>query len=360
VDPCITILGWWEPRGLHALGEGVRDWFQRQGRIVRVCCATDAATARRTDPQAVILAGGTARLPGMPTVAIDPALPGADAVVAVDDDAIGRLGAEHLLARGATSLAFLGYRGQPWSERRLAGFRARAGSTPCRRIDAGERHLAWQQPLSASLRRGVAALPPGTGLMAANDYLAARALRLAHAMGRRLPDDLKVLGVDDRYPADTGGITLSSIPLPLRALGETAARFLDDLLAGRSISRQTILLPPIGVSERASTATSADEVAFRAIANSWRDEPGLSVAALARDARLSVRSLERLFHRYARLSPLAWRRRLRLEVGLELLERGTCSITDAALAAGYASASAFHRACRAELGRTPGSVIRSA
>ena len=71
---------------------------------------------------------------------------------------------------------------------------------------------------------------------------------------------------------------------------------------------------------------------------------------------VSIRTLERLFQQQTGLNMRRWRLRARLLQALPLLERGD-SVTDAALACGYESTSAFIASFRQFFGTTPGSLI---
>jgi len=77
-----------------------------------------------------------------------------------------------------------------------------------------------------------------------------------------------------------------------------------------------------------------------------------TLAALARDAGASVRTIERLFRAETTMTVQQWRTRARLLAGLELLASGE-SVTGAAVGCGYSSPSAFGAAFKAELGVTP-------
>lgn len=85
------------------------------------------------------------------------------------------------------------------------------------------------------------------------------------------------------------------------------------------------------------------------------DEP---LAALARRAGASVRTVQRLFAEETGLSFAQWRQRLRLLTALERLGAGR-SVTQTALDVGYASVSAFVSAFRREFGVTPGRFERA-
>jgi AraC-like DNA-binding protein len=90
-------------------------------------------------------------------------------------------------------------------------------------------------------------------------------------------------------------------------------------------------------------------------------EPGddASIAALARRAGASLRTIERCFLRETGVAVGDWRRRVRLFHALRLLEEGA-SVTAAAIEVGYASASAFSQAFARQFGRSPTGRTRAA
>ena len=89
-------------------------------------------------------------------------------------------------------------------------------------------------------------------------------------------------------------------------------------------------------------------------------DPGaaISLAAHARAAGASPRTLMRLFPAETGLSFRAWQRQLRLLVALERLAEGQ-PVTGVALDLGYASPSAFIAVFKAETGVTPGRYFRA-
>jgi len=101
-----------------------------------------------------------------------------------------------------------------------------------------------------------------------------------------------------------------------------------------------------------------DARALRA-ALSVRATPGSghALADAARGAGASARTLERLFRDETGFSFGAWRQRARLLRALQLLAENE-SVTQAAIAVGYASTSAFVAAFRRELGVTPGRYFK--
>jgi transcriptional regulator GlxA family with amidase domain len=83
-------------------------------------------------------------------------------------------------------------------------------------------------------------------------------------------------------------------------------------------------------------------------------------AALARAAGISLRQLERLFHRHVGHGIHAHYRWLRLERARQLLRETTLPVLDVALATGFASASQFARAYGRAFGEPPSRTRLSA
>lgn len=82
------------------------------------------------------------------------------------------------------------------------------------------------------------------------------------------------------------------------------------------------------------------------------EEP-LTRTALAKEADLSTRQLERLFRRYLNRSPARYYLELRLQRARQLLLQTNMSVMNVALACGFVSASHFTKCYRAYFGRTP-------
>lgn len=94
--------------------------------------------------------------------------------------------------------------------------------------------------------------------------------------------------------------------------------------------------------------------ASRAVADAVLAEPAAAgdVASLARAAGASRRTVERQFAREAGMSVGAWRQRARLVAALRLLAAGATT-TEASVAVGYSTPSAFAAMFRTAMGTTP-------
>jgi AraC-like DNA-binding protein len=97
------------------------------------------------------------------------------------------------------------------------------------------------------------------------------------------------------------------------------------------------------------------------VAEALREHPAdpRTLAALARSAGASKRTLERVFRRETGLSFGRWRQQLRLLEALRMLAAGR-AVTDVALDVGYESPSAFITMFKGALGTTPSRYYNAA
>lgn len=116
--------------------------------------------------------------------------------VGSDNGAGGRVAAEHLLNQGRRRLAFFGNPAVPEFAARYDGFRGAV-------IDAGAGepmllpvHLT-SDAAYAEIRDFIGANPPPDGIFAASDVIAMSTLRALTESGKRVPQDVGVIGYDD-------------------------------------------------------------------------------------------------------------------------------------------------------------------
>ncbi len=179
---------------------------------------------------------------GVPLVTVArPAVTGVDAVSAENRRTAHAL-ATHLAGSGARSVVFLGNPDRsPDVTERLAGLRAGADEAGLEVSELRVETMDEQGGAVAAehLCQQPGALPDAIGC--ANDELA---LGLMTALRERdvvVPRDVLVTGWDDIMAARYAELT--TVRQPLRDLGATAARFLDDLIAGRRAEPRTEVLP---------------------------------------------------------------------------------------------------------------------
>ena len=154
----------------------------------------------------------------------------------------GAIATQHLIDQGRRRLLFLGDSAAPEIAEREAGFRATcdaAGIGP----DAHSLRVglvgdsAYQQVLAAIERdRDV------DGIFAASDVIAIAAIRALHASGRRVPEDVAVIGFDDVPIAEHLIPALTTVRQDVAQGAELLVSKLFELLKGRAT--QSIEMSP--------------------------------------------------------------------------------------------------------------------
>jgi LacI family transcriptional regulator len=168
---------------------------------------------------------------------------GVDHVI-LDDEAGGSLATRHLLSRGHRGIGFLAGPDASYSARqREAGYRGALASAGI------ELRPEWIQPCAPTVEGGQAGAaqilqtrPELTALFCYNDLVAVGALQAATGLGRRVPQDLAVVGFDDILLAGLVTPALTTCRAPLYELGGQAARALLARIRGCSGNCQEVVL----------------------------------------------------------------------------------------------------------------------
>ncbi len=169
---------------------------------------------------------------GTPTVLVDRHDPRVNCCsVAVDDVAGGAFAGAHLTSLGHERITY--YSG-PLSLRqcadRLAGLRQavqEAGLDPDRVVDVvEEKALNARTAYAAAKARLTSGDDDTTAVFCANDLMALGVLRAALSSGRKVPDDLAIVGYDDIEFAADAAVPLTSIRQPTQQIGRAAAQLL--------------------------------------------------------------------------------------------------------------------------------------
>lgn len=269
---------------------------------------------------------------GVPVVNLAGTLPpGGVPRVMVDQEAVGRLAAEHLLERGFHRAAYFGHQGVWYSKQREHGFVeriARAGGkcsvfAAPRSFDASHPWHRWMEPLMRWLKT----FEPPVGLLAVHDYRARMVLDACLRLGLRVPQDVALIGVDNSEVAcEFSRVPLSSVARNNWREGFEAAALLDRLMAGKRPPKQDILIPPEGVVARCSTDTEAIEnphvgAAVRLIREHLGEPFGVTI--LEKHLSVSRRYLYYHFQRSLNCTPHQYLNRARIQRAKELLAAPT-------------------------------------
>ncbi len=179
---------------------------------------------------------------------------GAVDVVGADNEAIGRMAAEHLLSVGCSSfIVAKPERFHPHDGVMHAGFAARLrkeGRAVTDFIldpeDSGDRG-----DLCALLSR--LGRPP-VGVFCTSDTIAALTLRAGFALGWRAPDDFAVACIGDSELARFNALPITTVNRDSFGAGEAAAKLLNRRIEGFDGPPQKILIPP-SLEARASSVS---------------------------------------------------------------------------------------------------------
>jgi LacI family transcriptional regulator len=281
--------------------------------------------------------------------------------VSVDNAAVARLAARHLLDKGFRHFAYFGDAQFLWAKQRgtefrraLAGaghpcawFAAAAGAAPRAGSDAEIRAMAdW-----------LARQPRPLGVFACYDGRAQHVLEACQLRGWAVPDDIAVIGVDnDEVLCDLCTPPLSSVLPNARRTGYEAAVMLARMMRGERIGLQTRFVEPVRVVERQSTdVVSVDDERVAAALRFIREHvgDGIDVSDVLRAVPMSRTLLERKFKAALGHSPHRQIVQQRMDRAKHLLAESEVSIAVVAELAGINDASYLSVTFRRETGESP-------
>jgi len=341
----------------HGLEESVPRWLRRwkgDGIIARV-------QSRRMARE--LAASG---IPVVDTLGLVPNLP--FPLVHVDNGAIGRMAAEHLLDRGFRHFGFFGIQGESWSQQRYAGFCAAvAGVQPqvpvyeLPRDSSGKR--SWERAEN-KLARWVSLLPKPIGVLVCSDQRGPQFLEACRRAGVSVPEEIAVIGVDNDEPlCEVCLPPLSSIEAAHTSVGYRAASALDDLIRGAVPSRKTLLIEPRKIIARPSTDVLAvPDPSIAAALRLIREQAhtGLKVDAVARHVGLSRSVLQRRFRALLKHSVHQEILAARIKRARDLLVATELPLVQIAERAGFKHQEYMGAVFRARVGQTPAQLRASA
>lgn len=294
---------------------------------------------------------------GVPAINVSTGLKAASVPrVSHDDQAVGQMGAEHLLERGFAVFAFFANSVEWLSSQRQEGFKRgieQAGRT-CHLRDT---NLEPETPKPELIRRWLLELPKPIAIMAVNDFMARLTINAAVELGLRVPDEVAVLGVNNyRWAVLMSSVPPSSIELSWARIGHLAAQALEGLMHGGAVPPPRYV-PPLGVVLRRSTDTvrSDDPVVAHAL-RYIRDHvsTGIDAEGLLDELQLSRRTLDNRMKRATGQSLYIAICRLRVEQVKQMLIKTDASMERIARACSFDSQSRLNEVFKRLTGMTPG------
>jgi LacI family repressor for deo operon, udp, cdd, tsx, nupC, and nupG len=160
----------------------------------------------------------------------------ADDAVAVEQ-ALG-----HLVSLGHKQIgSLLGPEGHVPSRRKLAAMQAAVGAHP------GVVHQVGRSSFSMEGARAAATSLVASGVTAivcASDVLALGAIRAVRRLGRRVPEDVSIVGYDDSAFMNCTDPPLTTVRQPIEAMGQAAVDLLVSQMTGGGVLTDELLFEP--------------------------------------------------------------------------------------------------------------------
>ncbi|WP_346016283.1 LacI family DNA-binding transcriptional regulator [Cellulomonas endometrii] len=234
-----------------ARGDAIREQQQLRTLLERQIDGLIVVGGPRTDPRPSL----GQDLPVPVVYAYAPSQDPQDLSLAADNVQAGRLAAEHLWDIGRRHVAYVG--GDPTysaSRDREAGAAAALAERGAALLGAGLASGNWTERWGrAAMARLLEQHPDLDAVVAASDQLARAALDILRDQGRRVPEDVAVVGHDNWSLVVTNTRPeLTSVDTRLELLGRTAASRLFAALSGDELGSGVELLP-VELAVRGST-----------------------------------------------------------------------------------------------------------
>lgn len=283
--------------------------------------------------------------------------------VVYDYKAAGRVAAQYLRERGFEHVAFWGRNPPSDYEPMFVAFKAEAerlGMT-CHltRFTTGTETTIDAKNIrkQREFRSWIESLPKPVGYFVAGDRLASGYCPVIQAAGFDIPRDVAVLSLgNSMHICDCSVPSISSIDMDAEGREEKALDMLADMMDGKSVSYETVCIPPRRIVERQSTnvLATSDRLVAAALAYMWEHlAADLSVEDVAAQVGLSSRQLERRFRDAIGRTVNEEMRRKRLDESQRLLRETNLPITDVSPAVGFRSSTYFHRTFKEVFGISP-------
>jgi LacI family transcriptional regulator len=309
---------------------------------------------------------------GVPMVGIEPDFGWGEDVsripaFATDNQAIARLAARDLIARGFRRLAFCGVpdtRFTGWSLQRESAFQqtAEEAGVSCSVFPSSVSQGRGGPNMHKRLLKWIQSLDKPVGLMACYDVRAFHVLEACRQLDLPVPEEVAVIGVDnDEMLTELSNPPLSSVEQGAKKMGYEAAALLDRLMAGEKASQRKILVGPESLVTRRSSDFWAIEDAYVSESLKFIREhacDGIQVADVVRAVAVSRSTLESHFRQAMGRTLHAEIQRVQIECARRLVATTELPLKEVAAAAGFSYVQHMTTLFRQHTGQTPAQYRR--
>ena len=272
--------------------------------------------------------------------------------VAVSNQEIARVAAEHLLSLRFKHLGFVTFEENAMETPRRLAFQKAAEA-------GGATFYALNY---ATLSAQAGSLPRPMGLMATNDANAINVILALTDAGWKVPEEFAVLGVDDTEVAcELAQVPLSSVNCNYEQQGYEAAAMLSLLMDGAPPPQEPVIIKPKGVTVRRSTdAVALEDLDSARFLRHLRDHylEAQNLEQIAKNLNVSMRKVQMQFRKHLGHGVLDELTRLRVEHAKRLLPDKERMIETIGTESGFSTRFHFIRAFQRVAGETPNSYRR--
>lgn len=284
--------------------------------------------------------------------------------VDVDDLAIGRLAANHLISRGYRNFAFVGRRDAHYAKQRLEGFQSVVGDVPIyweEFRDWRQYDEYWRDP-DEDMMDWLLGQPKPLGIFTAHDPTGRHVLEAAAQANLDVPFVVGVVSAnDDESVCEMARPALSSIRLPWRKIATEVMLTLEAVWAGNSPTGPVLISSLEIVARGSSSFEAVSDILVRRSMQSLISQIASikSVEDWATQSGVSRRVFERRFQAALGRSPLAMIQMQRIERAKILLSTTEIPISLIAERCGYQSNERLSVNFRALTGMSPANYRHS-
>jgi LacI family transcriptional regulator len=279
-----------------------------------------------------------------------------------DSTAVGRLLAEHLLARGFRTFATLtspknvdnALEVREFARLvREAGFACASAYVP----QDPYRDVASWRKMERLIARAMDGWVPPFGVYVAQEDTGRLVVQSCHRRGWRVPGDVAIIaGKNQEILCDRPHPSLTSVEIGYDRIGHAASGLLDLLMDGNEPPPEPIRVAPHGLVVRESTDFFAvdDEVVAAALAYvAAHSHRRIGPDDVARSVGVETRTLQNYFRKVLERPIAAEIRRVRIERAKRELAQGNRPLAAIAHDAGFGSLQRLYEVFRRELGMSP-------
>lgn len=280
--------------------------------------------------------------------------------ITADYHGTGRMAAEYFIERGYRNFAFFGFRDVCWSDERYEGFKKAVEEAGYGDHLSAYRmqdiNALWYYELDR-LSDWLKGLPKPVAIMACDDNQASNLIDACNSIGLKMPGEVSIIGVDnDEIICNLNTPSLTSIHVDIENGGYKTAELIDRIVNDRSTKVEDIVLKPVKVVSRISTASYAtDDVqilnAIRFIHQNLTKK--ISVSDVMKEAALSRRLLERRFKAVTGESIYQYISRNKVRLFADMLLDTNDQVINVALNLGENDSKSISRKFKAAYGMAP-------